>query len=364
MGTMNKNVYRQLLEVMKKRGGLYAGLDIPEFFEMVEAMFTPEEAEVNNAMPRGRITAKAMAELMGRNEGEIYEILESMANKGLCRAYTEGGEQIYESARFFPGIVEDQLMSGKNSEREKKIARLVKAYTTAYNANTDPVVLTFPTTRVLTVDSFIEAKDNIHTYDQVQTYIDQHDRISVSVCYCRHAAVLREEDIHGMPTDVCMHFGDGAQYTVDRLGCKMVTKEEAREALDRSEAAGLIHMSQNWTDDITFICNCDRWHCGIVTMILAQPKPGRVFNSGFEPKIDPDKCSFCEVCTERCPPKALTLNEDNALEVNFDRCFGCAACATGCSEEAITMVKKSGHPEIPKNTKALREAVKASSTVS
>ncbi len=64
-------MYKQLLEVMKKRGGRYAGMEIPEFFEMVEEMFTPQEAEVNNAMPRNPVTAKDLAREMGREEGEI-----------------------------------------------------------------------------------------------------------------------------------------------------------------------------------------------------------------------------------------------------------------------------------------------------
>jgi len=65
---MSQEVYKQLVEVMKKRGGEYAGLDIPEFYEMAEELFTPQEAEVNNAMPRGPFTAKTMAEKMGRDE--------------------------------------------------------------------------------------------------------------------------------------------------------------------------------------------------------------------------------------------------------------------------------------------------------
>jgi len=55
---MSQEVYRELLEVMKKRGGAYAGMDIPEFFSMVKELFTPAEAEVNNAMPKGFFTAK------------------------------------------------------------------------------------------------------------------------------------------------------------------------------------------------------------------------------------------------------------------------------------------------------------------
>ena len=44
---MSKEVYKELLEVMKKRGGGYSGMDIPEFYDLVEELFTPEEAEIN-----------------------------------------------------------------------------------------------------------------------------------------------------------------------------------------------------------------------------------------------------------------------------------------------------------------------------
>jgi len=82
---MSQEVYKELLEVMKKRGGGYAGMDIPEFFEMVEEMFTPEEAEVNNAMPRGPFTAKDMAEQMGRDAfGVKRGALAARSDQVLC----------------------------------------------------------------------------------------------------------------------------------------------------------------------------------------------------------------------------------------------------------------------------------------
>jgi hypothetical protein len=67
-------------------------MDIPEFYETVEEMFTPEEAEVNNAFPREPITAKDLAVWMNRDEAEIEKILESMANK----------KTVYSSARAGP----------------------------------------------------------------------------------------------------------------------------------------------------------------------------------------------------------------------------------------------------------------------
>ena len=123
------------------------------------------------------------------------------------------------------------------------------------------------------MDRTIEAGNQVHTYDQVQTFIDRYDPIAVTTCYCRHAAALREEDIHGMPLDVCMQFGTGAQFAIDRLGGRKVSKQEAREVLNRAEEAGLIHMNMNMTEDIGFICNCDRWHCVMVKQVLAKPNP-------------------------------------------------------------------------------------------
>ena len=356
---MSQEVYKKLLEVMKKRGGGYAGMDIPEFYSLVEELFTPAEAEINNAMPKGFFTAKTLAEALGRDEKEIETILEAMADKGLCLALNLDQGRVYQSARFMPGILEFQFMPGKTTDRDKKIARLIYAYKKAFDRMTDRSAMTFPTTRVITVDARIKADNTIHTYDQVQTFIDQSDPIAVTTCYCRHAAVLRGDDIHGMPNDVCMQFGHWAQFAIDRLGARKVSKQEAREVLDRAEEAGLIHMSQNMAEGISFICNCDRWYCAAVQNALAKPKPGLFFNSGFEPVFDPDQCTSCQTCLERCPAEALTMGEEDYPVVNLERCFGCAVCATGCPSEAITMKNKPDFPVLPKDARALGEAIKS-----
>ncbi len=258
-----------------------------------------------------------------------------------------------------PGILEYQFMPGRITARDKKIARLIHAYEKAYEEKTDPTKMTFPTNRVITVDTVVKVGNQVHTYDQVQTFIDKYEPIAVGTCFCRHAAALRDEDTHGMPNDVCMMFGTGAQFAIKRLGARKVTKQEAREVLSRTETAGLVHMSQNMTEDIGFICNCDRWHCTAVKNALAKPKPGLFFNSGFEPFFDPDLCTACGTCLDRCPPEALTMGDNDIPQVNLDRCFGCAVCATGCPTEAIAMVNKPGFPKPPKDGKALREAIKA-----
>ncbi len=357
---MVQDVYRQMCERLAKRGGRYAGMDIPEFYALVQELFTPEEAAVYNAIPRGFNPASNIATEAGKSEEEISSILEAMADKGLCTAGTMGGDSFYSAPPFVPGIFEYQFMRGTSTDKDKKLAKLIHAYKAAVDAAQGPPKVTFPFERVITVDRKIEAGNKIHTYDQVAHYIDKYDPLAVSTCFCRHEAKLIDEnDNCGKPNDVCMQFGIGAQFVIDRKMGRKITKEEALSILNQSEEAGLVHASLN-RQEIDFICNCCSCHCMILQTALAQPRPGFSLTSGFQPVWNSELCTACETCIDRCPAEALSLGEEEIPEVNLDRCIGCGVCATGCREEAITLVERPGIPVPPVDHKALREAVKAS----
>jgi 2-oxoacid:acceptor oxidoreductase delta subunit (pyruvate/2-ketoisovalerate family) len=357
---MIENVYKDLLEVMRNRGGPYSGLDIPEFYALVKELFTPEEAQMNNVLSRKPASAEDIAGKMDRDVNEVAAVLERMADKGLCSILKGSGETLYQGIPFMPGIFEFRFISGGETEHDKRAAELIHVYKKAYDSAKGVEKITYPVTRVIPVARTIQAGNVIHTYDQVMTYIEKYDSIGVGACYCRQAAKLRGEDIHGMPLEVCMWFGEIAEHIVQRLGGRRITKQEAKEILDRCEEAGLLHMSRNTTEDIDFLCNCDRWHCQVVTNVLKQSKPSWAFNSGFQPVFDSDRCISCETCIERCPPKALAMDENNVQTVNPDLCFGCGVCATGCPEGAIAMQARPDFPVPPKTPRELAAAYKSS----
>ncbi|MGE5838561.1 MAG: ATP-binding protein [Deltaproteobacteria bacterium] len=357
---MVSQAYKDMLDVMTKRGGPYTGVDVPEFYALVQELFTPEEADLNNALPRTPVTAAEVAKEKGKSEAEVAALLEGMANKGLCVASGSEGKTCYQGAAFMPGIFEFQFIRGKATEREIKIAGLVEDYKKAYNAVKGEQKISFPLTRVISVDRKISVRNAVHTYDQVATYIRKYDPVCVGTCYCRQAAKLRGEDVHGMPMEVCMWFGKRGEFAAERLGGRKVSKGEAMQILDKAEAAGLVHMSRNTTEEIDFLCNCDRWHCDTIQGVLKQPKPGLVFNSGFQPQFDSGKCNACGICLDRCPGAALKMGEKGVPVVDLDRCFGCAVCAAGCEQEAIVMEPKPEFPEPPKTVKDLVTGLKAS----
>jgi Pyruvate/2-oxoacid:ferredoxin oxidoreductase delta subunit len=343
---------------MARRGGIYPGIDIPEFFELAETLFTPEEAGVSNAMPRGFNPADAIAAQMGREETEIAPILENMADKGLCTAAKIRGTMVYGGPPFVPGIFEFQFMRGTRTEKDKKLAILIKNYKAAFDKRMGHSRPGFPLTRVIPIDRTIAAGSTIHTYDQVKTYIEKYEPLAVTTCYCRHQARLVDEADHcGKPDEVCMQFGIGARFIIDRGMGRRITKAEAYEILLRSEEAGLVHATYN-RQEIDFLCNCCACHCVMIKKALACSTPGRMMNSGFEPVWEKAFCTTCGTCIDRCPLSALSLNDENHQVVNLDRCIGCGLCATACPTGAIVMIQKDGFPAPPLDRKALKEAMR------
>jgi Pyruvate/2-oxoacid:ferredoxin oxidoreductase delta subunit len=361
---MTDPIYRDLMQKFAKRGGRYPGMDIPEFYEMASALFTPEEAAAAVALPKGFSTAAQVAEALGESEEDVSSLLQSMAAKGLCFSGDAGGTEVYVLPPFVPGIFENQFLRGTRTEHDIALARLIHKYKEAVDAATGPQEISFPPTRVIAVDEKIEAGNTIHTYDQMSTYVENSDPISVATCYCRHeAALLDENDTCGKPNEVCMQFGPGARFIIDKGLGREVSKKEAMEILEKSEQEGLVHCSTN-QQNIDFVCNCCADHCIILVTALAQPKPGLALNSGFEPKINQEECITCDVCIENCPSAALAMSEDDLLALDLDRCFGCGVCATSCPTDAIVLVEKAGYPEPPVDQRALKEALRSGAVAS
>lgn len=356
---MADGIYRGLMERFARGGGRYPGLDIPEFYDLARELYNPEEAAVAAAMPKGFVTAEQLAETLHRDADELSAALQTMAAKGLCMAVDLGGKKSFSLPPLVPGIFEYQFLRGTKTEKDRRIARVIRAYRQAVNAAQGIPKVTFPATRVIPVDEKIEAGSTIHTYDQMSAYVESAAPISVATCFCRHEAELIDpHDSCGAPNEVCMSFGMGARFIIEQGMGREVSKQEALEILKKSEEAGLVHCSVN-RQQLDFVCNCCADHCEILEVALAQPKPGRVLNSGFEPRLDPDACNACEECVDKCPMTALAMSEDDVPQVDRDRCIGCGICATVCPTESFVLTAKEGFPEPPLDQAALKQAFKA-----
>lgn len=52
-------------------------------------------------------------------------------------------------------------------------------------------------------------------------------------------------------------------------------------------------------------------------------------------KVDPEKCTGCEVCVDACPLEAITIVD--GVAVISDECTECGLCIGECPCEAISL---------------------------
>jgi ferredoxin len=71
--------------------------------------------------------------------------------------------------------------------------------------------------------------------------------------------------------------------------------------------------------------------------------------------LDPELCTGCGTCQDRCQMDALTMADALAV-LDSDRCIGCGLCVTTCPSGALSLQRKP-HERQPATPKNPREAL-------
>ncbi len=361
---MSDAVYKELIGALGMRGGAAPTLDCPEMYALLEELFTPEEARLACQMPMGAVSTADIASSTGREVGEVDRLIDGMCNKGLVIGRPRGGVEVYSLLQILPGIFEYQFMKGEVNDRTKKLARLFEDYNDVVYGLADQAVKqgakieAFPFARVVAVEEEISAGMTVQPYDRVSGYIDSAEYIAVSQCYCRHHGELLGRACD-KPKEVCMTFGPGAKFNVDRGFGRMISKEEARRILDLAEEAGLVHCSSNMGKHVDFICNCCVCHCPILQTIKSSVMPSAGAASGYLAMVDESSCTGCGECVERCQMEALEM-EGDLVKRDAVRCIGCGLCVSTCPTGALSMIPRIDRPHTPWDRKELNETMASS----
>ena len=347
---MEKKVYDDLIEALALRGGAIMPKKNREFYKLIKELFTEEEAELASKMPLNYVTAETLAQETGKDTDEIISRLEEMANKGLIFSKKKNDDIFYALPQMAPGIFEFQFMRGTYTEHDKKLARYFDEYHkvargTPEGEKDHP---SFPFSRVIPVEKTIQQGTMVHTYDKVTEYIEKSKRVSVSPCFCRHQAELLDRPCD-KPKETCFSFGPTAVFAAERGMGRPVTKDEAIQILDHCEKAGLVHCSSNVKNKIDFLCNCCLCHCEIIKTFKDQKRVNLGAVSNYIVKVSDNSCTACESCIEICPMDAISLNNDDKIDINIKMCIGCGLCVSSCQEAAIEMSERKDMKQPPEN---------------
>ncbi|MBI4830845.1 MAG: (Fe-S)-binding protein, partial [Candidatus Lindowbacteria bacterium] len=255
---MAENIYEKLIDKLNQ---FPSGAPRTEkFLELLKTLFTKEEAELASELPVLPTSLPSICETLGRTQTELKLILETMANKGLVYHRRQDGKDHYSLFPLVPGIFELQFMKGEVSDRARKLAGLFEQMWHTGWAE-DLFASRTQMARVIVMEKEIPTGVEVFPYERVSKFIQDADDIALSTCYCRHEKELLGASC-GRPKDTCLTFGAFSRFAVERGFGRKITKEEAYKVLDRSEEAGLVHLSDNTQKRINFICNCCGCCCG------------------------------------------------------------------------------------------------------
>jgi NAD-dependent dihydropyrimidine dehydrogenase PreA subunit len=179
------------------------------------------------------------------------------------------------------------------------------------------------------VNESVEPESRILAYDDVLKIIENARTLAVTKCSCR---VI--DGSCGKPLEVCMQVDRAAEYNLERGTGRALSKSEAIEIAKMCEEEGLVHVVDNRQVVGHVICNCCK-DCCLNWSGMTGPKKWAA-PSRFEAIVDPDLCTGCETCLERCFFDAIAVN-DNLAVVNGEKCMGCGVCTVSCPTEALRL---------------------------
>jgi len=329
---MAESIYEKLQERLNGLSMGYPKTESGVEIRILKRIYTEDEAELAQALKLLPETADQIASRLGADEAETADRLYALSKKGGIYRSRRGDSLAYSIMPYAPGIYEFQL-----GQMDREFAEMHEEYSKEGFAK-EIFSSERPYFKVIPAIKEIPAKLEVFPYESVSDMIDRATKVAVADCICRVEKKLLGEGCD-KPVNACMMFSEIAEYYVENGLAREVSKEEALKVLDEAEEAGLVHCSMNTYADHRAICNCCGCCCGILRGMTEYNLDTAVARSNFYAEIDPDTCTACEICVERCQVGAITCDGDYAV-VARERCIGCGICVSPCPTESIAFNRK------------------------
>ena len=326
-----KNLYEKLRDRLDTFSSGYPKTTSGIELTILKKLFKDEEAILFLELYPVLETSEAVAKRLNRDPKETNEIMEAMANKGLLFRHDNGGCTRYSAVPFVPGIYDFQL-----NAMDREFAKHIKDYTQegfgcTIQGHQTPIMRTIPVNRKLV------AEWPIAPFEDAVEIIDKQDTIAVAPCICRTKSGLLDESC-AKPVETCLLFGHQADYYVANQMGRLISREEAKTIIKRSDEAGLVIQPFN-SQNMGVMCSCCGDCCEMLGSLKRQPSPAAAVKSNYFAMVNTDLCIGCGTCVGRCQMEANTLL-DNIAVIDLNRCIGCGLCASTCTTEAVKLVKK------------------------
>ncbi len=325
-----EDIYKRLADHLDKLPAGFPPTDSGVELRILKRLFTPREAETALGLVMMPEPVEAIARRLGADPTILSDDLQKMSRKGLIFRMTKNGTTLYMAAQFVIGIWEYHV-----NDLDEDLIRDFNEYV--------PILMTqswertqTKQLRVVPVARSISAQTNIMPYDAVEALVRKRKKIVVAPCICRKEHSMVGHGC-GKPLETCLVFDAGASFYEENGLGRSITRDEAVDLLHKGVEAGLVLQAGNSQRPMN-ICMCCRDCCQILKNLNVLDAPADAVSSSFYAEADPDACTGCEACVERCQMGAIEMAE--TARVLAERCIGCGLCVAACDDDALRLMAK------------------------
>lgn len=325
-------------------------------YRILEMLFSEEEARLVAQLPIAAFSVKKAATIWGVSYAEALKILEKLASRCILLDMEIRNEKYFILPPPMAGFIEFSMMRLRGDLDQKVLAELYYQYLNVeedfvkglFTGTDTKIVRAFVNESVLTSDQMVTIMD----FEKATHVIDSASHIGVSLCYCRHKMLHKEQNCDA-PMDICMTFNTTAGSLIRHGYAREIDASECRELLHQAYEHHLVQCGENVRNQVNFICNC----CGCCCeALLAAKRFGNlhpVATTDYLPKIVSDACTKCGLCEKRCPVGVIS-QETGAVKsvpvINEDLCLGCGVCVRSCPQKAMVLQQRPQRIITPANS--------------
>lgn len=320
-------------------------------YKILQVLFTEKEAKVMAMLPVRPFTLKRAARVWNTSEAKAEKVLDHLCEKALLVDSWHNGVRKFVMPPPMAGFFEFALMRTRGDIDQKYLSELYYQY---MNVEEDFVKDLFYATETKLGRVFVqepvlgnENMNHILDYERASHIVEEADYIGLGICYCRHKMAHAGHPCEiNAPMDVCLTLGNVARSLAEHGGhARLISKEEAMDALERSYEANLVQIGENVRENPAFICNCCGCCCEALQAARTFAPMQPVATTNYLPKVEKDTCIGCGKCAKVCPILAISMKEGpeggrGKAVVDEEICLGCGICARNCPTKAIELKKR------------------------
>lgn len=333
----------------------------PLLTEILQILFTEQEAELLGRVPIMPFGVKTAAERWQMSELEAQKLLDILADKTmLVDVENPDGSRVYILPPPVVGFFEFSMMRLRSDIDPRRLSELYHQYLNVEDDFILGLLMPHDSVCVRTMVNEEALSDNLSSqvldYERASAAIKNASHISVNTCFCRHQQ-SHLGNACDAPTETCLSFGLGSKALSSHGVGRVIDQVEALDILQNCREHDLIQMADNVREQVGYMCNCCACCC---EMTQAVRKFGHLVevSTNYIINVDSHSCTGCGKCLTHCPVQALTLvnavdphnPKARKLKIDADNCLGCGVCVRHCAKAALRLEPRPERVLTPLNT--------------